>query len=168
MPIRTKVVDPNRTIKFERRYNSSVEDLWKLWTSKQGFESWWGPEGFRVEVRKMDPTAGGELAYDMIAQGAEQIEFLRKAKMPATHRARGRFVVVARHERIYLSHTIDFLPGVMPYENTMRVVFVCEDEFVHMLIDVDAHVDQAWTSAATLGMESQLGKVPAALAALAG
>ena len=158
-------MDPTRTIKFERRYKSSIENLWQLWTSKQGFESWWGPEGFRVEVRRMDPRAGGELTYDMIADGAEQIEFLRKANMPAALGARGKFVEVVRHERIYISHMIDFLPGVMPYENMIRVVFVCDGEFAHLLIDIDEHVDQAWTSAATLGMESQLGKVPAALEA---
>jgi uncharacterized protein YndB with AHSA1/START domain len=38
-------------IKFERRYDASVEDLGNLWTTKEGFESWWwGPEGFRVET----------------------------------------------------------------------------------------------------------------------
>jgi uncharacterized protein YndB with AHSA1/START domain len=43
------------SIKFERRYErAAVEDLWDLWTTKKGFESWWGPKGFRVEVRKLE------------------------------------------------------------------------------------------------------------------
>jgi uncharacterized protein YndB with AHSA1/START domain len=160
-------IDPNRAIKFERRYQCKMAHLWHLWTTKAGFESWWGPEGFRVEVGKLDLTVGGDLIYDMIAVAPEQIEFLKKANMPASHRTVGKFVEIAAHERICINHAIDFIPGVRPYENIMRVVFVAEAEFVHMFIDVDEHVDQAWTQAATLGIESQLTKVPAALAALA-
>src|ERR1700757_3213803 len=64
-------------IKFERRYETSVEDLWDLWTTKEGFESWWGPQGFRVEVHAIDPRIGGELFYDMIADGAKEIEYMK-------------------------------------------------------------------------------------------
>ena len=35
---------------IERTYRAQAEELWDLWTTKTGFESWWGPEGFRVEV----------------------------------------------------------------------------------------------------------------------
>src|SRR5439155_25988573 len=63
-------------IRFERRYQASVEDLWDLWTTKEGFEAWWGPQGFRVEVHAIDPRIGGELFYDMIAVGAGQIEYM--------------------------------------------------------------------------------------------
>jgi hypothetical protein len=31
---------------LERTYRVPIEDLWELWTTKAGFESWWGPEGF--------------------------------------------------------------------------------------------------------------------------
>ena len=39
---------------IERTYRARVEELWELWTTKQGFESWWGPEGFRVEVHTLE------------------------------------------------------------------------------------------------------------------
>src|SRR6266436_4925118 len=65
-------------IKLERCYETSVEDLWDLWTTKEGFESWWGPQGFRVEVHKLELRVGGELVYDMIAAAPEQIEFMKK------------------------------------------------------------------------------------------
>src|SRR5690606_30020703 len=50
---------------MERTYEAPVEDLWELWTTREGFESWWGPEGFRVEVHELDLRVGGALAYDM-------------------------------------------------------------------------------------------------------
>ena len=81
-------------IRLERRYEAAVEDLWYLWTTKEGFESWWGPEGFRVAVRKLDLRVGGELEYDMIAVAPEQIEFMKKANMPASHGTRGTFAQI--------------------------------------------------------------------------
>lgn len=30
---------------FERTYRASVDELWELWTTKEGFESWWPPRG---------------------------------------------------------------------------------------------------------------------------
>ena len=38
-----------------------------LRTTKDGIESWWGPGGFTVKVRKLDLRSGGELHYAMIA-----------------------------------------------------------------------------------------------------
>src|SRR5262245_34782288 len=44
---------------IERTYRARARELWELWTTKVGFESWWGPEGFRVNVRTLDPHLGG-------------------------------------------------------------------------------------------------------------
>src|SRR5580704_3455940 len=101
-------------VTFERKYEGVVEDLWFLWTTKEGFESWWGPEGFRVEVRKLDLRVGGELVYDMIAAAPEQIEFMKKANMPTSHGTRATFVEIVPHERLEISHLIDFIPGQRP------------------------------------------------------
>jgi hypothetical protein len=32
----------------------TTPELWKLWTTKDGFESWWGPEGFRADVHTIE------------------------------------------------------------------------------------------------------------------
>ena len=58
---------------IERTYRATGEELWALWTTKAGFESWWGPEGFRVEVHALEARAGGALDYDMIADAPEAI-----------------------------------------------------------------------------------------------
>lgn len=151
----------------ERKYDGAVEDLWYLWTTKEGFESWWGPEGFRVEVRKLDLRVDGELVYDMIAVGAQEIEFMEKANMPLSHGTRGKFVEIVPLRRLAISHMIDFVPGLRPYENKMVVEFFPEGQSVRMVITVDEHQTPEWTQRATEGLESQLTKVPAALAARA-
>src|SRR5690349_18255944 len=61
----TNAVVKSRVI-IERTYEASVGELWDLWTTKEGFESWWGPIGCRVEVHKMEARQGGAFFYDMI------------------------------------------------------------------------------------------------------
>ena len=152
-------------IEFERRYDASVQDLWDLWTTKEGFESWWGPEGFRVEVHVIDPTVGGELFYDMIADGAEQIEHMKKMGMPLSHETRGTFVMVEPNRRLKIRHVIDFIPGLEPYDNNIVVEFVPEGSSVRMLVAIDRHPEEEWTRRAAAGFESQLTKLPGALTA---
>ncbi len=36
------------TIRFERVYDASIEDVWALWTTKEGLEEWYAPEGMHV------------------------------------------------------------------------------------------------------------------------
>ena len=50
-----------RSIRLERTYRATIDEVWDMWTTKEGIESWWGPDGFAVKVRKLDLRAGGEL-----------------------------------------------------------------------------------------------------------
>jgi uncharacterized protein YndB with AHSA1/START domain len=63
---------------IERTYKAQAEELWALWTTKKGFESWWGPEGFQVKVHSLEVRVGGRLHYDMIADAPEMIEAMRR------------------------------------------------------------------------------------------
>lgn len=156
---------PRAVIRLERRYEAAVEDLWFLWTTREGFESWWGPEGFRVKVHKLDLREGGELVYDMIAAAPEQIEFMKKANMPTSHGTRGTFGEIVPLQRLEINHLIDFVPGQRPYENRTRVEFFPEGRSVRMVITTEEHPDKEWTQRAAAGWESQLTKLPGALAA---
>ena len=78
--------ESKRRITIERTYRSSLEDMWELWTTKEGIESWWGPEGFTTTVHSLDLRAGGELRYAMTATGPEQVKFMKSAGMPLTNR----------------------------------------------------------------------------------
>src|SRR5688572_28581957 len=110
--IRAKVV-------IERTYRAEPAELWDLCTTKEGFESWWGPEGFRVEVHKLEARVVGALHYDMIADAPEQIAALKEMGQAISHETRGTFVELVPRERLAITHVIDFLPGVKPYDSTM-------------------------------------------------
>ena len=149
----------------ERSYRARVDELWDLWTTKKGFESWWGPEGFRVEVHALDLRIGGELFYDMIAAGAREIEHMKSAGMPVSHETRGKFVEIEPYKRLKILHVIDFIPGVTPYEHNILVEFIPEGSSVRMVVTVEPHISEEWTSRARQGFESQLTKLPGVLAA---
>ena len=77
-----------KKVTIERTLRAPLADVWALWTTREGIESWWGPEGFRVTVRHLDLRPGGELLYVMEAVGPDQIAFMKRAGMPTAHDAR--------------------------------------------------------------------------------
>jgi len=143
----------------ERTYRARVEELWELWTTKQGFESWWGPEGFRVEVHTLEARVGGALHYDMIADAPEQIAAMQRMGRPTSHETRGRFAEISPHTRLAITHVIDFVPAVGPYESTMVVEFFPSGESVRMVVTLDPMHDEEFTRMSTMGFASQLTKL---------
>jgi len=151
-PTRRKVV-------LERTFNAAIEDVWELWTTKEGIEAWWGPEGFAVKVRTLEVRPGGELAYAMTATAPEQIEFLKKAGMPITQEARVTYTEVVRPKRLAFRQVADFIPNVKPYEVALEIDFDTSPNGVRMILTLDAMHDEQWTRLAVMGWESELGKL---------
>ena len=149
----------------ERTYRARAEELWELWTTKEGFESWWGPAGFRVAVHTLEARVGGMLHYDMIADAPEQIEAMKKMGQAVSQETRGTFVEIRPHARLAIAHVIDFLPGVKPYASTMVVEFFPSGESVRMVVTLDPMHDEEFTRMATLGLTSQLTKLDRRFAA---
>ena len=148
-----------RTVRIERTVDGSVEQAWELWTTKDGIESWWGPEGFVVKVHKLELRAGGQLSYAMTATAPDQIEFLKKAGMPLTTEARVTYTEVLPERRLGFRQLADFIPGVTAYEVAHMVEFERVPEGVKMVLTLDAMHDEHWTNLALMGWESELGKL---------
>jgi uncharacterized protein YndB with AHSA1/START domain len=146
-------------IVFERTYRAAVEELWELWTTKEGFESWWGPEGFRAEVHAIDARVNGWLHYDMIADTLEMVAAMKEMGRPASHLARARFSEFRPHDRLVLTHMMDFLPGVEPYEGTIMVEFFPSGEWVRMVVTLSPMHDEEFTKMSAEGLASQLTKL---------
>jgi uncharacterized protein YndB with AHSA1/START domain len=135
------------------------------WTTKKGIESWWGPGGFKVKVRSLDLRPGGEMHYTMIATGAQQIEFMKKAGMPTTQGVQIRYVEIEPKQRLVYLNLADFIPGVAPYEVETRVELFPIAKGVRMLLTLEPMHNDEWTQRAVMGWEGKLGKLAAALAA---
>lgn len=151
--------DARKRITIERMYRADIGDVWDLWTTKDGIESWWGPGGFAVTVRKLDLRPGGELLYAMTAIDPPQVEFMRKAGMPLTTEARITYTEVAAPNRLAYIHLTDFIPGVDPYDVATAVELQLTAQGVRMVLTFDAMHDDEWTRRAVMGWESELGKL---------
>jgi uncharacterized protein YndB with AHSA1/START domain len=143
----------------ERTYRARPEELWALWTTKEGFESWWGPQGFRVEVQAIEPQVGGALKYDMIADTPEMKKAMKEMGQPPSHKTRGTFTEVKPYSRLAITHVIDFLPGVKHYDATMLVEFVPIGDRVRMVVHLAGMHDEQFTKMQLEGFTSQIGKL---------
>ncbi len=148
-----------RKIIIERTYLASVQEVWDLWTTIDGIESWWGPDGFSVKVQQLDLRPGGEVRYAMTATHPAQIEFMKKAGMPITTEAKFTFTQIVPGKSISYTHRIDFVPGVDPYDVGNKVEFFSHGGHVRMLLTLDPMHSDEWSQRATMGWESQLGKL---------
>jgi uncharacterized protein YndB with AHSA1/START domain len=154
-------------ITFERVYDASIEDVWALWTTKEGLEAWFAPEGMRVEMTALQLRVGGAFNYVMTAVGAEQVAYLANLDMRQTARVSGRLVEMVRHRRLRIRFDMDFVPGVEPYPYDMLVEMSVEAGRVRMVLTADRHPDPEMTRGAVLGLTSQLKSFDLAIAARA-
>ena len=148
------------SIVIERTYKADVEELWALWTTKEGFESWWGPEGFRADVHAIEARPGGALHYDMVADTPEMVAMMERMGQPSSTSCRGAYSEFKPHERLTLVQMIDFLPGVTPYESTMQVDFLpVAGGHVRMVVTSSRMHDEQFTRMQQMGLASQLSKL---------
>ena len=151
-------------ITIERTYDASAEDVWILWTTKQGIESWWAPDGFTVEVRTLDLRPGGELVYAMTATATPQIEFMKNAGMHLTTESRKTFTEVIAGERLAYTSLADFIPGVAPYESATVVDLLPGAGTVRVVMTVDPMHDDDWTQRLIAGRNNELDNLATVLA----
>jgi uncharacterized protein YndB with AHSA1/START domain len=144
---------------LERTFKASIDEVWELWTTKEGIESWWGPEGFSVAVRDMDLRPGGDLLYTMAAVGPEQKEYMLKAGMPVSTDHRITFVAVDPPRRLVYKDMADFIPGVEPYEIETVIELYEVGDGVRMVCTFDRMHDEHWTRLAVMGHESELDRL---------
>ncbi len=158
---------PQAVVVVERSYAATVEELWSLWTTKEGFESWWGPQGFRVEVHALEPRWTACSSYDMIADAPEAVAAMKQMGQPISHSTKGRFAEFQpAPRRLTLVHLIDFIQGVEPYDSKIEVEFSAAGDKARMVVTLHPHLDPHWTKMSSLGFASQLA--PSSTSATAG
>jgi len=145
----------NAPIQLERVYEASVEDVWALWTTKEGLEEWFAPTGCRLEMTVLDVREGGAFEHTATAVSEEAIAYHEREGRSLTARVRGTFVEVRPYQRLHLRFAMDFLPGVEPYPYDMMVELFPEGESVRMVVKADQHrqADVTRLAAQVLGQQ---------------
>jgi hypothetical protein len=84
---------------------------------------------------------------------------MKQMGQPVSHETRGKFSELSPFDRLELTHLIDFLPGVEPYESIIQVAFFPSGESVRMVVTLGALHSQEFTNMSVEGFTSQLGKL---------
>jgi uncharacterized protein YndB with AHSA1/START domain len=150
---------------IERLFSASLSEVWALWTTAEGIESWWGPEGFRVTVQALDLRPGGVLRYTMTATAAPQSRFMNRHGMPLSTASRVTYAEVVPRSRLRYLHLVDFVSGVPAYEVGTLLELEAFGEAVRMRLTLDPMHDEEWSRRAVMGWESEIGKLEALIAA---
>ena len=153
--IRSAAAAASPNFVIERTYRASLDELWELWTTKEGFESWWPPEGFRAEVHTIEACLNGKLQYEMFAETPEMAAVMKELGLPTSHVEHARFTEVRPQERLVLAIMMDFIPSVAPYEGTLTVDFFPSGEWVRMVVALSPMHDEKFTNMASEGLASQ-------------
>lgn len=152
-------------IVLERTYHATVDEIWTLWTTKDGMEAWWGPDGFRVNIKSLDLRPEGKVVYGMEAVLPEMIEFMKQNGMPTETITTHTYTEVERFKRLGWRALIDFVPGVSPYEVNYLLELFPSQSGVLMRLTFDRMHDALWTERATTGQELEFNKLEALLKA---
>jgi uncharacterized protein YndB with AHSA1/START domain len=68
------VSDTGTASKFviSRTFNAPLDRVWKAWTEPEQMAAWWGPKGFKADVKALDLKPGGLFHYLLTSpQGQE-------------------------------------------------------------------------------------------------
>jgi uncharacterized protein YndB with AHSA1/START domain len=153
-----------KTFTVERMLRASPEKVWQMWTTREGLERWWGPEGFSVQVLHIDVRVGGQFELIMTTDVPQIVAVLRESGMGASHRLRGDYTVVEPDRRLVYTNAVDFVPGVAPYTSTTRVELTAAPGGTQLAVTNDVMHDAMWTERARMGWEQEIGKLERALA----
>lgn len=153
------------SISFERVYDAPIDDVWALWTTKEGLEEWYAPEGLRLDVLLLEPRVGGAFKHVMTAVSDEAIAYHAKLGRSPEARISARFVEIDHHRRLRIRFDIDFVPGTPSYPYDMLVELSEEGGRVRMILTADRHPDAEMNRGAIMGFTSQLQRFESALSA---
>lgn len=152
-------------IEIKRIFNASQDKVWRFWTSAAGLEQWWGPVGFESRVAELDVREGGGFDIVMKAVAPEQVKYLADHGIPLESHARGRYTEVDAPRRLAWRSSVDFVPGVAPYEVASSVeLHALDDGRTEIVFRSDRMHDALWTRNAEAGWTQQLDRLVGLLA----
>ncbi len=79
---------------IERVWPAPIELIWKLWTTKEELESWWGPGGFSVAIEDYELRPDGAFNYTMSASSPEMLAAMQSRGRPTSHSVKATFSAV--------------------------------------------------------------------------
>lgn len=146
-------------LNIQRTFEAPLDLVWELWTTRQGIESWWGPEGFEVAVNAIDVRPEGRLDYVMTAVDPDMRAYMEREGMPASTDVSLVYKEVTPETRLRYIDLVNFVPGVEPYEVATEVELESNGKDVTVSLTFDRMHDDMWSERKLAGWKSELGKL---------
>ena len=54
-----------QSVVIEETFDTSIENMWEMWTNGTHFSNWYGPQGCTIPVADIDATVGGQRRISM-------------------------------------------------------------------------------------------------------
>ena len=54
-----------KDVRIERIFDAPIDLVWELWATAEGFQKWYGPDGFTIPTAEMDVQVGGRRLFAM-------------------------------------------------------------------------------------------------------
>ncbi len=160
----TQTAEKRQQFTIERILAATPERVWKMWTTKEGLEKWWGPDGFTSSVAHLDVRVGGRFEIVMTAVDPAIVAHFKSAGLPLSSAAKGEYTENEPNRRLVYGNAIDFVPGIAPYTTTTIVELSPAPGGTRLVVTNDAMHDPRWTGLATQGWQQQIGKLEKLLA----
>ena len=144
-----------RPILIELMIPAAQQELWDKWTTKEGIESWWGPEGVSSTVRALEFQAGGLLEIVMRPNDSEGDERSMVEKIT--------FTEITPMTGLSFTDRFPGTPDVEPYDVICEVAFQPASEGTKMTFASSGMHREDWTEYASYGWRSAFQKLAASL-----
>ena len=159
----TATATTKKSFTLERMLKASPEKVWKMWTTREGLERWFGPEKFSVQVLSIDVRVGGHLEFIHETEDPEIVAMLKESGVRASNRIRCDYTIVEPNRRLAYTNLIDFVPGVAAYKATTSVELTAVPGGTRLVLTNDLMHSELWTARARMGWDQELGRLERAL-----
>ncbi len=147
------------TLTLERVIPAPVQRVWELWTTPEGIEQWWSPDGFRTDVDQLDLRVGGDLVHTMTAEAPDMVAFMQQHGMPLSNTARKTFTEIDEPRRIAYRSLIDFVSDREPYQHLTVVDLAEVAGGTAVTMRMEPLHDEVWTERLVTGRSNELANL---------
>jgi uncharacterized protein YndB with AHSA1/START domain len=114
----------DRELQLSRVLDAPVELVWEVFTDPEHIAQWWGPNGFRNTITRMDVKPGGK--WDLLMHGPDGTDYKNESV----------YLEVVKHRRIVFEHVSPKFIATISFEErgeqtllTWHMLFESAEQF---------------------------------------
>lgn len=118
----------DRELRLSRVLDAPVELVWEVFTDPEHIAQWWGPNGFRNTITRMEVKPGGK--WDLVMHGPDGTDYKNESV----------FLEVVTHRKIVFEHVSPKFTATIGFEArgeqtllTWHMLFESAEQFIQVV-----------------------------------